>query len=331
MTEKGTTARLESPPQAEAHLFTGEILKRTILPPHPDSHKGQNGRILVVIGGSPLFHGAGRLAASASSETFAAINVIASSYFASRSNDMVYLCTSDENLHYLKQYRETFIGIKRIELNEYLAVSDVVVVGPGLQRVSSADRPETRDEPTVTRQMTQQVIKSGKKAVLDAGSLQVVDPEILAGQHQLILTPHRQEMARLFRLDQNSLVTAHSSSFGQMQDIAHIVQSEARRYGVTILLKGPIDIIADSNHWLFSPGGHPGMTKGGTGDVLAGVVGALYGRIADPLLAAGAASYLTKRVGESLAQTNLQFFDATDLAFHVGEKLTKILAWELSH
>jgi len=282
---------------------TKALVKKAFLKPPSDSHKGQNGKVLI-IGGSPLFHGAGRLAAKAAWETIIS--------FSSKTNDMVYFCSTKANLDYLKCKQECFIGITRNQLDHYLKSCNAVLVGTGLMREPEENWPETKKEPLITKQLTQKVLESDKKAVLDAGSLQVISPQALKNK-KIIITPHRTEMAKLFSIDKKKLITSHNSSFKEIEKVAQVVWQMAKKYQITILLKGPIDIIAGQNGWYYCLGGNAAMTKGGTGDVLAGVATAIYSKINDPLLAASAASFITKKAGEESWKKQKWFFNASDL------------------
>lgn len=305
------------------HAVTLATLKQAINEPVKDSHKGQNGTLLVV-GGSPYFHGAGRLAATGATETIQALSTIID--FGSKYNDYVIVfCTSDSNLKLLQARHDAFIGVTRQQIDQYLKISDAVIVGPGLMREEEKGDPATKNEPEITLELTQKVLASGKKAVLDAGSLQVITPEQLQDRKHIIITPHRTEMARLFAIEEKTIHINHDASFKEIRNVAHIVQNIAKTYRITILLKGPIDIIANETNWYYATGGDPAMTKGGTGDVLAGVVASLYTRTDDPLLAAAAGSYLTKKAGEMLRETSGQFFNATDLAHEIHPAIIVLL------
>lgn len=300
------------------HKVTSEILKRVFSPPDPDSHKGQNGKLLI-ISDSPLFHGAGILSYKA------AMQVV--SKFGSRVNDMIYVCSTKENLDYLKKRQETFIGIKREQLDNYLKVADVVLIGPGLMREPDDGNVETEKEPLFTKESTLKVLQSGKKAVLDSGSLQVINKNSLKGRKNLIITPHRKEMAKLFKVDEKHLVTSHNMSERELEKVASMVWKVAQEFQITILLKGPIDIIANESEWNYSPGGNAGMTKGGTGDVLAGVVAALYTKSDNSLQVGAAASFILKKAGESLWNKKKWVFDASDLV----DELTYIYVNQLNN
>lgn len=295
---------------------SSSLVKRVIYPPHPDSHKGQNGRILI-IGSSPLFHGAGELSVAGALETVLS--------FATKTNDMVYFCSTKENLEYLKKRYPNFIGILREQIGEYLNNADVILIGPGLMREEDKNLPQSQAEPGFTLKMTKKVLSTDKKAVLDAGSLQVIKPEDLKGNTKTIITPHRIEMSRLFNLDPESLKTSHKMELKELKDVAQIVWEIAKSYQITILLKGPVDIIASSVGWYYAGGGNAGMTKGGTGDVLAGITAAIYTRNDDPLLVASAASFIAKASGEKLWEKNLWIFNSADLANNISKTLIDLL------
>lgn len=297
------------------HKITQKIVKQTIKPPQPDSHKGENGNILI-IGGSPLFHGAGRLAAKAALETTLA--------FATKTNDMVYFASTKENISYLKKNHDSFIGITRKQIPQYLKNADVVLAGTGLMREADKNRPDTNKEPEFTKQITKKILNQKIKTVLDAGSIQVIKPEDLKNQ-KTIITPHRNEMAQLFNLDPDHLATSHQSTIEEIKTITTTVQNCAAKYNTTILLKGPIDIVASQTNWFYSPGGNAGMTKGGTGDILGGVTAALFTRIADPVKAAAAASFIIKRTSENVWDKKLWLYNATDIAEAINKTIVAIL------
>lgn len=292
----------------EIHLATKDNIK--LKPLSPDSHKGENGKITLIVGGSPLFHGAPQLSALAANQIV--------NRFASITNDMVYLCTTPEVISYYKAAQPTFLAITREELDEYLSQSNVVMIGIGMMRIAEEDREETKNEPQITKELTLKVLSSGKKIVLDGGSIQVIKPEDLITNGKIIITPHHKEMANLFGLDINTLKIFHDSSISEISKLGELIFSIANKYKITILLKGPIDIIANKDNWIYSKGGVAGMTKGGTGDVLAGVVASLYSREDDPLKASTAASYIVKRAGEILFQKYKNNFDAIDLEKQIG-------------
>ncbi len=90
-------------------------------------------------------------------------------------------------------------------------------------------------------------------------------------------------------------------------------EEAAKKYKCTIIAKGPTAYVADSNRIVEVRNGNPGLTKGGTGDVLAGLTVALYAKN-DAFLAACAASYITKAAADELYQNVGTNYNADDLA-----------------
>ena len=257
--------------------FDVNDLKKLYIPA-PSSHKGDNGKILI-IGGSVLFHAA----------SLWALQV------ASRIVDMVFYSSVPENNALVEKEKAEFrnrIIVPRNKIQDYIEDADCVLIGPGLPRESGVEQGD--DD---TKELTESLFKKypNKKWVVDGGSLQVIDPEILP--KTAIITPHQQEFKTLFKLDPTAQNT----------------QKMAQKFNITILLKGEKDYVSDRTEMIQVSGGNAGMTKGGTGDVLAGLVAALYSKN-EAFLSATAGSFINKKAGESLAAKTGIYFNASDLA-----------------
>lgn len=253
--------------------------------PQAESHKGQNGKLLI-IGGSELFHAASKWSLD----------------IASKFVDMVFYASVPENNELIREAKKNFwngIVIERDAIRNYIEEADCVLIGPGM----------TRDEKT--KEMVDQLITTypQKKWVIDAGALQMIEPNLL--NQNCIITPHRKELEMLLQ----------KTSFANLNDLRQIAQNLE---GVTILLKGVQDIVTDGTNWQTIEGGNPGMTKGGTGDVLAGLVAALYCQH-DAITAAVVASYINKKAGDSLYTKVGTFFNASDLVTEVPKVFWKEL------
>lgn len=268
--------------------FNPEELKKLYLPPK-DSHKGQNGK-LTIIGGSHLFHGA----------SLWALKV------ASRIVDMVFYASIAENnelTQKLKSELYDFIAVPRGKVEEYIGESDAVLIGPGLPREEGRAAGEES-----TKELTERLLREfpEKKWVIDAGSLTEMEPEWLT--QNCLITPHHREFSNLFGLE------AREENVVKM----------AQKYGCVILLKGVVDIICGPKECWLVEGGNEGMTKGGTGDVLAGLVAALTCKN-DLFLAAGAASFINKKAGESLFQRVGYYFNASDLCGEIPAVMKRLI------
>lgn len=243
--------------------------------PKPGSHKGQNGRLLV-IGGSHLFHAA----------SLWALEV------ASRIVDLVHYSSVPENNELVKKEFRSGIVVSREDLDAYIVEDDCILIGPGM----------TRDKET--EELTNSLLKTypNKQWVIDAGSLQMMDITLIP-QHA-ILTPHHGEFAKVFGT----------------QDVTEA----AKKHTCIVLLKGQKDIASDGQEVRSIEGGNEGMTKGGTGDVLAGLIAALACKN-DPFLATIAGSFINKKAGDELYKTVGPFFNASDLAGQIPKTMKNLL------
>ncbi len=136
--------------------------------------------------------------------------------------------------------------------------------------------------------------------VIDADGLRAIaeKPEIVYGK-QVVLTPHLGELAILLGLQRIG------DDFETRMESA---KQAAAKYHAVVLLKGNVDIITDSRTTITNNSGTPFMTKGGFGDTLSGIVGALLARGTGLLEAAHVGAYINGRAGEMAS-------------FHSGEGL----------
>lgn len=141
--------------------------------------------------------------------------------------------------------------------------------------------------------------------VIDADAIHAVakNPDVLSGKPFLI-TPNTFEFSLLCGKEVRELP--------QEQRVL-LVQEEAKRLKTTILLKVKTDIISDGQEVLLNETGSPYMSKGGMGDTLAGIAGALLARGVSPLRAAAAASYINGKAGEISAAKLKESVSALDL------------------
>ncbi len=272
-------------------MIKHEHIQRLVLP-GPGSHKGQNGRLLI-IGGSALFHAA----------SLWALEV------ASRIVDLVHYASTPENNAIAQEIKKQFrdgIVIPRSDIHAYIAEDDCILIGPGM----------TRDAQTADLTNTLVTAHPDKQWVIDAGALQMIDlSRIPKGS---ILTPHHGEFVSLCqRSDTPSLK-------GDSEDVEK-VSAFSRTYSCFVLLKGRIDIACSPAGQIKRiKGGNEGMTKGGTGDVLAGLIAALACRN-DPFTAMEAGSYINKKAGDELYGSVGPFFNASDLAAQIPKTMNALL------
>ena len=171
--------------------------------------------------------------------------------------------------------------------------ADVVVCGNGLGTESHA---------VVTA-----IAPHCKRAVFDADALRLPLP---AAQEETIYTPHAGEFARI------TGTTLSMDTIGR----AHAARGSG--IGGTLLLKGHIDVITDGTRVRFNRTGDPAMTVGGTGDVLAGIAGALLCHL-PAFEAACIAAYVNGRAGELVASERGGGMLASDLVDRIPAELFK--------
>ena len=267
-------------------LFDIKQLKNLYRPAN-DSTGEDNGQV-TIIGGSKLFHGAPLLSLKV----------------ASRIVDMVFFATPEKSVGYvseqIKSQLFSFIWIPWEDVDAYIEKSDAVLIGPGFMRFESEHsakniehRRSLDGEGIKTREITENFLKKfpNKRWVIDAGSLQVVDPELLP--KGCIVTPNKKEYKILFG----------NTNPGDA----------AKKYKCYISLKGAISYVYSPDDVIEVRGGNQGMTKAGTGDVLAGLTVALLAKN-DPFLAASSASYIVKRAADELHKKFGVNYNADDLA-----------------
>jgi len=260
--------------------------------PLSKSHKGQNGKMLIV-GGSQLFHSASLWSAEVASHFV----------------DMVHYCSTEENNEiflFLKKKFRNGIVVSRNDVDNYAEEDDVILVGPGLERTK-----ETKD--LVDSLLTKH---RNKKFVLDAGALQMISPELLKRlETPAIITPHQQEFQKLFGV-----------SIGEMSDNekAEMVRKKAQDYKCVILLKAITDFVSDGEAVMQIEGGNQGLTKGGTGDILAGLVSGLVTH-SGPVSACVCASYVLKKASDELLISRGYWYNNSDILDIIPKVVNSVL------
>jgi NAD(P)H-hydrate epimerase len=256
-------------------------------------HKGDFGRLLV-IGGSDVYSGAPTLVSMAAMRTGV---------------DLVYLATPQKNGYQITALSPDLITIKLegdnlnpaniATLESYLKLVDVVAMGPGLGLAG-----ETQ---AFVKVMIDEIEKSGKPLVLDADGLKAFAKFKRPLDVPLVLTPHAGEYA---------ILTGEALPDDQEERVAHI-QKNAKKLNATILVKGKTDIISNSEKIKLNFTGNSGMTVGGTGDVLCGIVAGLMALHAEPFEAATAGAFINGAAGDFVAAEIGYHMVATDIIEYI--------------
>jgi NAD(P)H-hydrate epimerase len=265
--------------------------------PADESHKGQNGKLMIV-GGSELFHAASRW------------SLDVASHFV----DMVFYSSVPSNNELIKEAKGEFwngIVVSRDDVMDYLDEADCILIGPGMTR--------SEDTTEITNILVKHYPK--KKWVIDAGALQMIHPRNFP--EHTIITPHPRElMMVLQKLYPEKSEAVLRKEIEQSSD--DVLQQWCKDMGdVVMVLKGKGDKVCTAKKCLIIEGGNAGMTKGGTGDVLAGLVAALA-CTNDLMTAAVVGSLTNKTAGDLLEQEYGPFFNATELITAVPKALHKL-------
>jgi NAD(P)H-hydrate epimerase len=180
-------------------------------------------------------------------------------------------------------------------LKPYVEMVDAVVLGPGLGLHA-----ETKE---FVKACVNTVESAGKALLLDADGLKAFAEFKKPLKVPFVLTPHAGEYAVLTGKKVPESLTERVSE----------VQRTAAELKAVILLKGQVDIVCDAKRVKLNFTGNAGMTVGGTGDVLSGIVGAFLAQKTDPLEAAVAGAFVNGAAGDFVADDIGYHMMATDL------------------
>lgn len=289
---KVVVADIGIPREADTTAGPGDVLMA--LPKRrPESHKGEHGRLLVVGGGSrytgaPALVGLAALRSGVDLATIAAPEE-AASIISSFSPDLITIRLPGRDLE----------PNALPKLEEHLERSTAVVVGPGLGTSTA-----TRDAVT---KLARRIAETRPELPLlfDADGLKVMAAERrLLRNPRWLVTPHAREFELLTGMDLPSDIE------GRLEN----VKAAARELGCVMLLKAHIDIAAaPSGEFALNYTGNPGMTVGGTGDVLAGTIGAFLSQGTETFRSAVAGAFICGRAGDLCRKERGYEFMASDV------------------
>ena len=189
------------------------------------------------------------------------------------------------------------------EIRTRIAACDALLIGCGMGRTTESDA------------LTRNLLNVDKPLVLDADGINALQDHTALLQNRTaptILTPHEGEFLRIGEL-----------SAGREQSAAAFAET----YGVTLVLKGHRTIIASPDGRLaVNTTGNSGMAKGGSGDVLSGMILSLLGQGLDPFDACCAAVYLHGLAGDLAAAEKTEYaMTPTDMIEKIPEAYKEIL------
>ncbi len=256
-------------------------------------HKGTRGHA-VIIGGSPGMRGAGRLASAAAQRAGAGLVTLAAEGGAD-------LLAVDSVM------TRAVSGV----IAELLAGKDAVVIGCGLGQGDAASG------------WLAEVLAAGIPAVLDADALNLLadDPSKLAGAAgPIVITPHPGEAARLL----GPKCTAAEVEADRLS----AARALAGKTRAVVVLKGARTIVCDGtlgdDHCAINPTGGSALASGGSGDVLAGVIGGLLAQGVAAADAARAGVYVHGLAGERLGDVHGRGAASADLPLAIASVIRQL-------
>ena len=263
--------------------------------------------LLMVIGGSEFYSDSPALSAIAAFRTWVdMVRIIAPK----RAADIIAGFSPNlaayplEGSYLLKEHLATLLSMT--ESAKIIAKNKVaVVIGGGMGRTK-----ETQEA------ILEYLSQVSAPLVIDADAIYALEknPKIISGKPFLI-TPNRYEFFILTKKELYNL---------SEEEKIKVVQEEAARLQTTILLKGKTDIISNGKEVVLNKLDCPYMTKGGTGDTLAGICGALIARGIDIFSVAQAGAFINVRAGQLVAQKKREGLLATDLIEVIPEVISEI-------
>ncbi|MCK4267040.1 MAG: NAD(P)H-hydrate dehydratase, partial [Thermoplasmata archaeon] len=281
------------PEGAARFVGPGEFIYYPI--PDRDSHKGQNGRLLIV-GGGP-YTGAPALSGLAAM----AVGV-----------DLLRIASPEWSASIIASYSPNFM-VRPLDgealspgnissISELMEVSDALLIGPGLGRDKQ------------TQKAVRQIVSASNiPVIIDADGLYAL---LAKGMKPFrvpaVLTPHKKEFSRLAGIEP-----------GQITDRG--VAEMAQALGSTLLLKGQVDLITDGERSKYNKTGNPAMSVGGTGDVLAGIVAGLMAKGVAAYDAARMGAYLSGAAGDIAFEKLGYSMTALDVVDYIPEVLMRSL------
>ena len=293
------TADIGIPFEAEYFVNYGDFLR--LKNRHSSSHKGNNGRLLV-IGGSKDYSGAPAIAGMAAIGAGADLVYVASPQNAaeaikSTSPDLIVKSLEGDKLS-LKHSDEILSLVDNV---------DSVLIGPGAGI----------DEDT-SKLFNVLVAKIKKPIVLDADALKQVELSLIKNREDIILTPHIFEFKSFFKVGDDLKLDIGSYDFNKVDENITKFQQITRNIKATVVIKGEYDLILSGNRFKINKSGNAGMTVGGTGDALAGIATSLLSQGLSSFDSASLATFINGLAGDEVYNIKGYGFSATDLVSYIG-------------
>ncbi len=276
--------------------------KRVFKPRRGYTHKGAFGHVLI-LAGSRGKSGAGALCAFGALKGGAGLVTLAST----KDLQKIYCSLIPEILTAgFEENEKGEIAYKSIsEILEIVKNKSVLVIGPGLGLSEE-----------MKKLFFELISKLDIPMVIDADALTLLSdkPEVLKDyKAPKILTPHPGEAVRLLKVTKDEIMKNRLETAKKLSDMTDAI----------VVLKGPHTVVySPDGRYGISSIDEPGLSQGGQGDVLSGIIGAFIAQKYDPFIATCLAVFIHGEAGRYLSKTLGPFgYTATDVA----EAIPKIL------
>lgn len=208
--------------------------------------------------------------------------------------DLVKIYTKKYNYDIISSYNYNIIvrDIDNVDLNE-INKSDSLLIGPGLG---------LNDD---YKLLIKKIINNyNNNIILDADALKLLKPDDIKGK-KVLITPHKME----FKI------------FAGMEASEENAIKFSKEYNIITVLKGVKDIITDGNRTMYSTGGNPRMTMGGTGDLLSGIISGLSSKKIDLFKCGLIGTYINKKLGELAFNDKGYYYNINDMLLNIPKIL----------
>ena len=302
VTDIGIPPQVVEEEDLRMELLEDDFVKPLLPVRFPYSHKGVYGRV-GVIAGSPGFTGAACLTSEAALRAGAGL---------------VYIFTPDGLLPIyetkLTEVIKVAIGGDAVyepamieKIRDRIAGLDVLVIGPGIGTA----------EPT--RKFVKKLLKEWDGfCVIDADGLNNIKPEDLKNSKgRWIITPHPGEFSRLTG---KSIEDIEKDRIGSAREFSE-------KHEVIVVLKGVPTIIATHEGFIYiNSTGNSGLSSGGSGDVLTGLIGGFLAQSKSPSLSAIAGVYIHGKAADIAMDEGENEYSliAGDLLYFIGDAINSL-------
>ena len=293
------TADIGIPFEAEYFVNYGDFLR--LENRNEASHKGNNGRVLIVGGcadysGAPAIAGMAAIGAGADLVYVASPNVSAQA-IKSTSPDLI-----------VKSLKGDFLTPNHLtEIMELSDKVDCVLLGPGAG---------INDE--TSKLFNILVSKIKKPIVIDADALKQVDLSLIKNREDIILTPHIFEFKSFFNIDDDLKLDIDSYDFKHVDENITRFQEITSQISSCVIVKGQYDLILKGKKFRINKSGNSGMTVGGTGDALSGICASLLSQKLNSFDSACLGVFVNGLSGDMAFDEKGNGFSATDLVSYIG-------------